>query len=101
MVKNQRGIALATTLVIMTDVTGRDSVGLRLNARGDVPARSRQGLLVRIRSISFLAPPGKAAVTVGSAGVTINGSSTVNGYDSIPPTWSGCPPPDSGIGILS
>ena len=90
-----------TNDMYLIDVTGKDSLGLRATARGDVPARSRQGLLVRIRSISFPAPPGKAAVTVGAGGVKINGSASVNGYDSIPPTWTGCPPPDSAIGILT
>ena len=85
----------------LIDVTGRDSVGLRPAIRGDVPARARQGLLVRIRAVSFPLPAGRAAVTVGIAGVTMNGNSSVNGYDSIPPTWTGCPPPDSAIGILS
>ena len=85
----------------LIDVTGKDSVGLRSAIRGDVPARARQGLLVRIRAVSFPLPAGRAAVTVGIAGVTMNGNSSVNGYDSIPPTWTGCPPPDSAIGILS
>src|SRR5216117_3111584 len=85
----------------LIDVTGKDSVGLRSAIRGDVPARARQGLLVRIRAVSFPLPAGRAAVTVGIAGVTMNGNSSVNGYDSIPPTWTGCPPPDSAIGILT
>ncbi len=85
----------------LIDVIGKDSLGLRSTARGDVAARSRQGLLVRIRSISFPAPPGKAALTVGDSGIKVNGASSVNGHDSIPPTWTGCPPPDSAIGVLS
>jgi len=85
----------------LIDVTGKDSLGLRANVGGDVPARSRQGLLVRVRSVSFPAPPGKAALTVGDSGIKLNGASSVNGYDSIPPTWSGCPPKDSAMGILS
>ena len=85
----------------LIDVIGKDSLGLRSTARGDVAARSRQGLLVRIRSISFPAPPGKAALTVGDSGIKVNGSSYINGRDSTPPTWTGCPPPDSAIGVLS
>src|SRR2546425_843026 len=96
MVRRERGIALA--LVLMTLVVGG---ALTPAIRGDGPARARRGLLVRIRAVSFPVPAGRAAVTVGIAGVTMNGNSSVSGYDSIPPTWTGCPPPDSAIGILS
>src|SRR6266568_3991021 len=85
----------------LIDVTGRDSVGLRPRIRGDVPARSHQVLIVRVRPFTFPAPAGVAAVTTGSAGITMGGNSDVSGYDSTPPTWSGCPPSDSAIGILS
>jgi len=85
----------------LIDVTGRDSVGLRPRIRGDVPARSRQALIVRVRPFTFPSPAGVAAITTGAAGITVSGSSVVSGYDSIPPTWIGCPPADSAIGILS
>ena len=49
----------------LIDVTGKDSVGLRSAIRGDVPARARQGLLVRIRAVSFPLPAGRAAVKSG------------------------------------
>ena len=85
----------------LIDVTGRDSVGLRPRIRNDVPARSHQVLLVRVRPFTFPAPAGVAAVTTGSAGITMGGNSDVSGYDSTPPTWTQCPPSDSAIGILS
>src|SRR6266571_2886114 len=40
----------------LIDVTGRDSVGLRPAIRGDVPARSHQALIVRVRPFTFPAP---------------------------------------------
>src|SRR5213596_555042 len=85
----------------LIDVTGRDSVGLRPKIRGDVPARSHQVLIVRVRPFMFPAPAGVAAVTTGVAGITMGGNSDVSGYDSTPPTWTPCPPSDSAIGILS
>jgi len=87
----------------LIDVTGRDSVGLRPRIRNDVPARSHQVLIVRVRPFTFPAPAGVAAVTTGSAGITMGGNSDVSGYDSTPPTWTQCPPSDStsAIGILS
>jgi hypothetical protein len=85
----------------LIDVTGRDSVGLRPRIRGDVPARSHQVLIVRVRPFMLPAPAGVAAVTTGSAGISMGGNSEVSGYDSTPPTWTSCPPSDSAIGILS
>src|SRR5436189_4324402 len=72
----------------LIDVTGRDSVGLRPRIRNDVPARSHQVLIVRVRPFTFPAPAGVAAVTTGSAGITMGGNSDVSGYDSTPPTWT-------------
>src|SRR2546430_1066891 len=74
----------------VVDVTGQDTMSLAGRIRGG-GASQRLGLLVRIKPLMLGTP---AALTSGGANV-LGGNATINGYDQIPPGWTGCGPTDS------
>ena len=74
----------------LVDVTAQDNMSLAGRIRGG-GASQRLGLLVRIKPLMLGTP---AALTSGGANV-LGGNATINGYDQIPPGWTGCGPTDS------
>ena len=77
------------------DVTGQDAMSVAGRLRGGGVSQ-RIGLLVRTKPLALPTP---AALTSGGANV-LGGNASINGYDQIPPGWSGCGPTDSArVGI--
>ena len=76
----------------VVDVTAQDNMSLTGRIRGG-GASQRVGLLVRTKPIVL--PPPAALITAGSSVLT--GKPTINGYDQIPPRWTGCGPTDSAV----
>ena len=74
----------------LIDMTGQDTMSLAGRIRGG-GASQRMGLLTRIRPLAVNI---QAAVTSGGTNF-VAGSVTINGTDSMPTGWAGCPPKDS------
>ena len=74
----------------LIDMTGQDTMSLAGRIRGG-GASQRMGLITRIRPLALNI---QAAVTSGG-GNFVAGNVTINGTDSVPTGWAGCPPKDS------
>ena len=74
----------------LIDMTGQDTMSLAGRIRGG-GASQRMGLIARIRPLQVNI---QAAVTSGGANF-VAGNVTINGSDSAPTGWAGCPPKDS------
>jgi len=74
----------------LIDMTGQDTMSLAGRIRGG-GASQRMGLIARIRPLAVNI---QAAVTSGGTNL-VAGNVNINGTDSVPTGWAGCPPKDS------
>ena len=74
----------------LIDMTGQDTMSLAGRIRGG-GASQRMGLIAKIRPLAVNI---QAAVTSGGANI-VAGNVNINGSDSVPTGWAGCPPKDS------
>ena len=74
----------------LIDMTGQDTMSLAGRIRGG-GASQRMGLIARIRPLAVNI---QAAVTSGGTNF-VAGNVTINGADSMPDGWTGCPSKDS------
>jgi hypothetical protein len=74
----------------LVDMTGQDTMSLAGRIRGGGTS-SRMGLITRIRPLAVNI---QAAVTSGGSNF-VAGNVTIDGHDSLPGGWTGCPPKDS------
>ena len=74
----------------LIDITGQDTMSLAGRIRGG-GASQRMGLISKIRPLAVNI---QAAVTSGGTNL-VAGNVNINGTDSVPGGWAGCPPKDS------